>query len=567
MARSRGALTPLLSIVVVAAALLGFVIAKDWTPQLGLDLQGGASVVFEPDGEATDDQLDTAIGILRSRVDALGVAEPEIVRQGDSIVVNLPGIEDSERAIEIIGRTAQLEFRPVLAGIDAALLEPSDDSTTTSAPPDGSSTTASTATTATTAPAETTDTTEGALGLAPGENAGALLPRQETTTTTAAPPASSTTTSAPASTTSTTEGEPVDPDDPCGALGGSTDVDEASPEDTVQYPGKPDEDGRVFCYQLGPVRSDGDVSLVGNIVTSPEANIQVGEWGVTLGIRGEALDLFNEQSAECYSGGPGCPTQPGTQSGQMAIVLDGVVQSALGFQVPTFTGDGLRISGNFSEREARDLALVLRYGALPIELERVNFENVSPTLGEESLEAGLTAGLIGIAVVAIYMLLYYRALGVVVLLGMVIWAALLYGVVCYLSAEQGLALTLAGVAGLVVSVGVTVDSYVVFFERLKDEVRSGKTLRSSVDRGFKRAFRTVLAANATSFIGAFLLYVLTVGAVRGFAFMLGLSTILDVVVAWFFARPAVGLLGRSDVVTRHRWWGVARGAKPAGTVA
>jgi len=538
MAGRRGALTPLLGIIVVAGTLLAVTLSQGWSPRLGLDLQGGASVVFEPKGEATDEQLDTAIEILRSRVDALGVAEPEIVRQGGSIVVSLPGIEDQDRALEVIGRTAQLEFRPVLASFDPSLLTAPADTT---AP--ASDTTATTA-----AP----PTSEGATGLAPGENAGVLLPRQDPTTTTA--------TTAPAQSTTSTTFE-LDPDDPCSVLGGSTPVEEATRDGEVTFPGKPSAEGSRLCYQLGPVRTDGDISLVGSIVTDPEANIQVGEWGVTLGIKGNALDLFNEQAAECFSGGPACPTQPtsGSTSGQMAIVLDGVVQSALGFQVPSFSDQGLRISGSFTEREARDLALVLRYGSLPIQLEQQTTQIISATLGEDSLRAGLAAGFIGIALVVLYMLVYYRALGVVVLAGLGVWAALQFALISWLGETQGLALSLAGVTGIVVSIGVTVDSYVVYFERLKDEIRSGKTIRSSVDRGFQRAFRTILTADVSSFIGAFLLYVLTVGPVRGFAFFLGLSTVLDVIVAYFFTRPLVGILGRSSFFTRSKRFGVARG--------
>ena len=182
-------------------------------------------------------------------------------------------------------------------------------------------------------------------------------------------------------------------------------------------------------------------------------------------------------------------------------------------------------------------------------------QTVSPTLGEDSLKAGLAAGLLGLALVCLYMLFYYRALGLVVVAGLCVWAALLYSIISYL----GVALSLAGVTGIVVSVGVTVDSYVVYFERLKDEVKAGRTLRSSTERAFSRAFRTILAADISSFIGAIVLYQLTVGPVRGFAFFLGLSTILDVVVAWFFTRPLVGLLASNRFFTEAPRFGVARG--------
>jgi preprotein translocase subunit SecD len=240
-------------------------------------------------------------------------------------------------------------------------------------------------------------------------------------------------------------------------------------------------------------------------------------------------------------------------------VLDGTVVSSPTVQDASFTANEVTITGNFDEAEAKDLALVLRYGALPVQLEQESVSSVSATLGADSLRAGLLAGAIGTGLVLLYLLLYYRALGLVVALGLFVWGALQWSVISYLGATQGLALSLAGVTGIIVSVGVTVDSYIVYFERLKDEVRSGRSLRSSVDRSFKRAFRTILAADFSAFLGAFLLWWLTVGAVRGFAFFLGLSTVLDVVVAYFFTRPLVALLGRRKAFTSARFMGVARG--------
>jgi len=189
---------------------------------------------------------------------------------------------------------------------------------------------------------------------------------------------------------------------------------------------------------------------------------------------------------------------------------------------------------------------------------------VSATLGKDSLSAGLVAGAVGIALVALYMVLYYRAIGLVVWFGLAVSGALLYSIITWLGQTQGLALSLAGVTGIIVSVGVTVDSYIVYFERLKDEIRAGKTIRSSVDRGFKRAYRTILAADLVSIFAAGTLYLLSVGAVRGFAFFLGLSTLLDLITAYFYTRPMVVLLGRSRFFTEARWVGVARGlAAPA----
>jgi preprotein translocase subunit SecD len=188
---------------------------------------------------------------------------------------------------------------------------------------------------------------------------------------------------------------------------------------------------------------------------------------------------------------------------------------------------------------------------------------VSATLGKDSLRAGLLAGLIGLILVLVYMILYYRALGFVVLIGLAVSGSLIYSIVSMLGRTSGLALSLAGATGMIVSVGVTVDSYIVYFERLKDEIRSGKTIRSSVDRGFSRAYRTIIAADLVSLIGAALLYLLAVGSVRGFAFFLGLSTLLDMIVAYFFTRPMVILLGRNRFFTEARFFGVARGLAAA----
>jgi preprotein translocase subunit SecD len=560
--QQRSRVLPLVFVLVLAIGSLSYVLIRGWSPQLGLDLQGGASVVYAAANDVDDQALDDAIAIIRSRVDALGVAEPEIVRQGDAIVVNLPGVEDQQRALEVIGATAELRFRPVLQ--TAPYLTPevlASASTSTTAPGETTATTAPGETTATTAPGETTSTSESALGEEAIELA--ALPAQDssTTSTTAAPgdPATTDTTDATGTTapadgaTSTTI-----PNDACALLGGTTPPEADTVEATVVLPGKEprDEDDAAQreCFQLGPVPGDPNGRLlVGSIVSDPEATIVNGQWQVTLNIKGEDLDLFNQTASECYSHGPSCPT------GRLAIVLDGVVQSAPTINEPAFDSSGLSISGSFTQGEAKDLALVLRFGALPVELVAQTVQQVSPTLGEDSLRAGLVAGFLGVALVAIYMLLYYRALGLVVLIGLSIWSAINFAVVTWLGHTQGLALSLAGVTGIIVSVGVTVDSYVVYFERLKDEIRSGKTIRSSVDKGFERAFRTILAADVSSFIGAALLYTLTVGPVRGFAFFLGLSTILDVFVAWFFTRPFVAMLARREFFTRSPMFGVARG--------
>jgi preprotein translocase subunit SecD len=525
----RKKLAPLIFIVLTAAIALGACLVTDTTPELGLDLQGGVAVVLEPTEEASDDALDQTIEIIRNRVDALGVAEPEIARQGDAIVVQLPGVDQQQRALDLVGATAELRFRPVLLQLPPEALDAPATSTTEG---DGSTTTTAGGSTTTTAGDATTTT-------APVEGQSrTAVPFQDGDTSTTTAPAGSTTT-APGSTTTTTTGEPA----PALEL---TPRQEDDPEATVVLPELDDDGEPVAVYQLGPSQATGE------IVDDAQAQLDPnGQWTVALEMKGGAdgIDQFNAIAAQCSPPSQTCPT------GQLAIVLDSIVQSAPTIQSASFERDQISISGSFTESEAKDLALALRYGSLPVTLEPQTVQTVSPTLGEDSLKAGLAAGLLGLSLVCLYMIFYYRALGIVVVLGLSVWAALLYSIISYL----GVALSLAGVTGIVVSVGVTVDSYIVYFERLKDEVKAGRTLRSSTERAFSRAFRTILAADIASFIGAIVLFQLTVGPVRGFAFFLGVSTILDVVVAWFFTRPVVGLLATYPLFTEAKHLGVARG--------
>jgi len=478
----RGSLYSLIGFIVVTIGALTATLISGESPQLGLDLQGGASVVLQPREEVPQGVLDQAIEIIRNRVDALGVAEPEITRQGESIIVSLPGVQNRERALQVVGQTAQLLFRPVIQQLPA---EPTPTSSTTTS---------------------------------------------STTPTTAEPGASTTTTSTTIDINSTTAPE---------------DDDETK---QVILPEK-DRDGRVTSrYLLGPAE------VKGTALSGASANVsQTGQWEVQFELTGEGTRQWNEMAAKVGAGN------------QIAIDLDGVVRSAPALQVTEFQGRGV-ITGNFTQGEAKDLALVLRYGALPVQLDRQTVQTVSATLGRDSLRAGVAAGLVGLALVALYMLLYYRALGLVVWLGLALTGAIMYSFVTLLGNTSGLALSLAGAVGIIVSVGVTVDSYVVYFERLKDEIRAGKTIRSSVDRGFSRAYRTILAADTASIIGAGVLYFLSVGSVRGFAFFLGLTTLLDLFTAYFFTRPMVMLLGRSRFFTEARWVGVARGLNAAPAV-
>ncbi|NDA77969.1 MAG: protein translocase subunit SecD [Actinobacteria bacterium] len=537
MSRRRLALTLIGLLVVVFGSLAGNLIAGN-EPSLGLDLQGGVSVTQEPVGEFNTESLDLAVERIRERVDSLGVAEPEIIRQGNAIVVNLPGVENQDEAIRLVQVTGAVLLRPVLASqaIDTTVTTVAPDASTTVADAQSTSTSSSTSTTPVTSTADTTTTVPAgpARPLAPTT----VDPGSSTTvveTTTVAPDTSvpstdvALVTEAPlgSTTDSTVPSSMPDPTDPTATV-------------FVQ-----NADGSEF-FQLGPAFATGEV-----FNSDAQADIISGGWGVRVTLRGGAsgADLWNVGASKCFSRDTTCPT------GRMAIVLDGVVQSAPTVNQPTFTG-GVDITGSFSESEAKDLARVLKSGALPVRLQVQAVQTVSPTLGSDSLRAAIISGLIGVGLVLLFMLIYYRSLAAVVVVGLVISGSIQWNVISLLSRTNGLALSLAGIAGIIVSIGVTVDSYVVFFEKLKDEVKSGRTLRNSAERGFKSAWRTILAADIVSLLGAFTLWYLTVGSVRGFAFFLGLSTLCDLVVAWFFTRPAMLLLARSEFIARRRVFGV-----------
>ncbi len=465
---------------------------SDNRPVLGLDLQGGISVVLAPVGDVKSQaSLDKAVDIIRNRVDALGVAEPEISRQGENVIIDLPGVRDRDKARRLVGKTAELRFRPVLA-----ILPPETATTTTT----------------TTRPSTSTTVVAGA--------------------TTSSTSATTTTTTPEIETTRTAD-------------------DEANA--TVVLRGRETGEGPPIRYQLGPA------AFTGRGVSGASADFQGGTqgWVVILKLRDDGAASFNQLAQESY------PKSPPQNS--VAIVLDGIVQSAPAFQEPSFSGD-VQISGDFSETEARDLATVLQYGALPVQLEELTTQSVSPSLGTDQLEAGIAAGLIGLTLVALYMLLFYRLLGLVVILGLALAAMAIYSLIAYLGSSIGLTLTLAGVTGLIVSVGVTVDSYVVYFEKFKDEVRTGRTVRSSVDRAFEKSFKTILAADLVSLIGAAVLYGLAIGSVRGFAFFLGISVLLDLAVSYFFMHPLVSLMAQRSELVRIKKIGMAAGLDAPGVV-
>ncbi len=321
----------------------------------------------------------------------------------------------------------------------------------------------------------------------------------------------------------------------------------SDPTKTEIRPIRPNQDVAGGYCQVGPAGGTGEV-----FNEDATARVAAGQgWTVDVSLKGGSAgeDLWNALAAQCYSGTQVCPSR------QLAIELDGEVVSHPVVNEPRFNGN-VQISGSFTEGDAKNLARVLQSGALPVELETVAVQNVSPTLGKDSLHAAIVAGIVGVGLVLALMVLYYRHLGLVAIAGLTVSGSIIWTIISFLSKTQGLALSLAGVAGIIVSVGVTVDSYVVFFERLKDEVRAGRTMRNSAQRGFAGAWHTIVVADLVSLIGALVLWYLTVGSVRNFAFFLGLSTLVDLAVAWFFTRPAVLLLARTAWMANRKVMGI-----------
>jgi len=474
---------PWLGIVVVLALSWGglaLLAAQGTTPKLGLDLQGGISVVLTaPDGTDTE-KLEVAGDIIRRRIEEIGgVQEPDIVPSGGnalsppSILVQLPGVTDEQRALEAVGTTGALSFRPVL-GATVGEVGPLAD---------GGS-------------VPTGDATIGDYQRCYDLPGGSLA-------------------------------ELTDPEvDPAT---GVTVTDDATRETYLPYRGQ--------VLHLGPA------IVEGTQVSQAVSNFQNG-WLVQLDLNGEGGARF-----ACMTGQA---TAYFDARRQIAIVLDGEVQTA----PPVATevgpegidgGSAVITVGNDpeSEQEARDLAVVLRYGSLPVSFTLSDVSQVSGTLGADSLRTGLISGVAGLVLVAGFLLLFYRSLGLVAILGLTVFGSLLVAIYAWFGEATGLTLTLAGVTGVIVSVGITADSYIVYFERIKDEIRQGANATSAAVEGFKGAFRTILTADTVSLLAAGLLYALAVGPVKGFALSLGIATLLDIFVARTFTRRAAYMVAGS----------------------
>jgi preprotein translocase subunit SecD len=438
--------------------------------KLGLDLQGGTSVTLQPRieagqaGKVTSESIDQAVAIIRQRVNSLGVAESEVSAQGTGvnrqIIISVPG-ETGRRIVDLVGQTAELRFRPVLAEGAANATTVSADAANTTLP----------------------------AGVTPELNA---------------------------------QFAALDCTKPENRQGGGGDNEAVAIISCDR--------GGIAKYILAPAEVLGRQVTKASSLIDPQGT---SGWYVTLDFNGEGSSKFGAMTTRVT-------TLPPPQN-QAAIVLDGLVYSAPRINEPINNGTA-QITGNFTQADAQDLSNVLKYGALPLTFDRGEVQQVSPSLGADQLRGGLIAGILGLALVVIYSMLYYRGLGLVSVSSLMVAAIMTLLSFLLLGELIDFTLTLAGIAGAIVAIGITADSFIVYFERIRDEVREGKSIKSAVETGWVRARRTVIAADVVSMLAAIMLYIFAVGGVRGFAFTLGLTTIIDLIVVFFFTKPLVTLL-------------------------
>ncbi|MCD2442319.1 protein translocase subunit SecD [Agromyces sp. SYSU K20354] len=468
-----------------------------WTPKLALDLEGGTQIILAPKVETgadvSQEQLDQAVSIIRQRVDASGVAESEINTEGENVVVRIPGeLDDQTR--DRIEQSAKLELRAVLLA-DAA-------------------------TNTAVSPTETPSPTE----------------EPESTPTV----------------------EPTDGSDPAWitpALQDQFDNFDCAELDNAATNVAPADEPLVTCdreraakYLLGPVEASGEniVDATNGTVTT-QTGASTGQWAVNIVFDEQGTQDFTEVSTRLFG------LQGQTPRDQFAFVLDGAVLTAPSMNA-AITDGRPQITGQFTQETSKSLADQLKFGALPLSFTVQSSDTISPTLGTSQLQSGLIAGLIGLILVVIYTIFQYRALASVTIASLVIAGIITYLMITILSWREGYRLSLAGIAGLIVAIGFTADSFIIYFERVRDELRDGRQLVSAVEAGWKRAFRTVLASKATNLLAAIVLFILAVGSVKGFAYTLGLTTIIDVVVVILFTHPMLQLLAQTRFFSSGNPW-------------
>lgn len=486
--------------LVIAALYAIMAYSNSWTPKLGLDLRGGTTITLtvantSGTGTVDPDSLELARTIIQQRVDALGVGETEVTTSGDrQILVSVPNVQRDE-LVRMVGQTAQLYFRQVFAtdtstapatvNPGTASPEPTASPSTQRRPMPGLPTPVPSP--RPTAPAENSPTLDKLLAWEPSERD--LSDFQ-----------------------SFACGDPF--------------------PDVTDQPLITCDQTNSYKYLLGPALIRGD-QLTRAQAQVPQNSVN---WIVAL--------EFNEQGAADFEKVTGTLATKTTPQNQFGIVLDGVVISAPSVSA-AIPGGRASIEGTFTQQEATQLANVLAYGALPLSFDVSSVDNVSAKLGGEQLQAGIMAGLIGLGLVVLYSLAYYRGLAIVVVASLGIAGALTYALIVLLGQGMGFALNLPGIAGAIVAIGVTADSFIIYFERIRDEVREGRSLRTAIESGWIRSRKTILIADSVSLLSAVVLFVVAIGAVKGFAFTLGLTTLIDIAVVFFFTKPMMTLLGRT----------------------
>jgi preprotein translocase subunit SecD len=549
-------------ILIALVALTGGMFASGHTkPRLGIDLAGGTSITLRAVPEAGNEaainktNMDTAVSIMERRVNGLGVSEAEVQTQGDrNIVVNIPKGTNSEQARKQVGTTAKLYFRPVLAtevagGKGAASPSPSPTGSPSGKPSGGAGDKPEATDKGSASPSATPTTQGRAVTDALKADATPSASASDKGKAGPSPSASGGSAEADASAlqakyakldctdekTRSSVGDGVKASEPTLACGKNS-------------------QGQWQKYVLGPAEVDGtDVDKAQAVL-----NTQTGAgWTVTMD--------FTDGGAKKFADITGKLAQNQSPQNQFAIVLDGDVVSDP-YVRQALTGGNAEISGNFNQQSAQDLSNMLSYGALPLTFKVDSMTTVTAALGGDQLQAGLIAGAIGLALVVIYLLAYYRGLSFIAILSLLVSAALTYTLMALLGPAIGFALNLPAVCGAIVAIGITADSFIVFFERVRDEIREGRTLRPAVERAWPRARRTILVSDFVSFLAAAVLFIVTVGKVRGFAFTLGLTTLLDVVVVFLFTKPLLTLMARRKFfASGHKWSGLdpkSLGAQP-----
>jgi len=541
----------LIIFAVVIAAVYGLVaLGGVWKPKLGLDLQGGTMITLtahDTNGQqVTSQKMQEAVTIISQRVNGSGVTEATVGTQGgNNIVVQIPG-QNRKNLVDTVKQTAQLRFR-LVSRVDYGRPLPK---TPPAANPSGTpSPAASPSAKPTDKPSGTASPRGRALsqGLIradkplagqplAGKHKPSPSPSPSPSTAPTPPPAAPTATPP----TTTAQGAPVD--QPLEWMGdpGSQWLQKFAAftcpkKGQSLAPGADQSDQPLItCDKQGRKYLLSAAMIEGTQLSDASAGIPQNQvnWVVDLSFKSSARDTFAKVTQQLAGTGK-----------QFAIVLDGQVISAPTVISPILNGNA-QITGNFSQQEAQSLANSLKYGALPLKFTVPVVTEEGPTLASDQLSAGMLAGVVGLLLVMIYCMFYYRGLGLVVLWSLIVAGVITYAAVLILSAAVGFTLTLPGIAGLIVAVGITADSFIVYFERLRDEMRDGKSMRVAVEAGWVRARATCLAADGVSLLAAVVLYIFAIGVVKGFAFTLGISTVIDLLVFFFFTKPLVTKLGQ-----------------------